>query len=178
MHQTGTEPSGLPCFPVEFIDIAAIQADAEIRPNKASDDYWEKPSHGHGRNLTTADSIRPIQAHEAKMVLLRSNIEFPVQAGAKFPAPALITGIGFLFQFGVQMNRSSGDGERLAPGCEALLLCGDLMAAGRHGDGGWRVANKCAVDLNIGAGWEGVDAQRCLGDSGRALGQSTLPGRR
>jgi hypothetical protein len=70
MHQTGTEPSGLPRFPVEFIDFVAIQGDAEICPNKTPDDYREKPSHGHGRDLTTVDSIRRIRAHQAKMVLL------------------------------------------------------------------------------------------------------------
>ena len=66
MQQTGTELSSLPRFPVEFIDIPAIQRDTEIRPNKTADDYWEKPFHGHGRNLPKLTSITRFWASGAR----------------------------------------------------------------------------------------------------------------
>lgn len=58
MQHTGTEPSNLPRFPVEFLDIPAIERDAEVRPNKTADDYWQKPFHSHGRDLSMPNSIR------------------------------------------------------------------------------------------------------------------------
>jgi transposase len=51
MQQTGRELSTLPSFPVEFIDIPAIECDIEVRPNNTANDYWEKPFHGHRRAL-------------------------------------------------------------------------------------------------------------------------------
>jgi hypothetical protein len=58
MQHTGTELSSLPCFPVEFLDVPAIESDTEVRPDKTADDYWEKPFHSHGRDLTMPNSIR------------------------------------------------------------------------------------------------------------------------
>lgn len=62
MQQTGTELSGLPRFPVEFIDIPAIHSDTEMGPNMTTDDFQQKRSHNHRRNLFMPVSIRPIWA--------------------------------------------------------------------------------------------------------------------
>ena len=39
MHHTGTELSSLPCSPLEFGAIPAIQRGNEVQPNKNADDY-------------------------------------------------------------------------------------------------------------------------------------------
>jgi hypothetical protein len=66
MQQTRTELSSLPLFPVEFIDVPAIECDIEVRPNNTANDYWEKPFHGHRRNLSMPNSIRRFLASEAR----------------------------------------------------------------------------------------------------------------
>jgi len=45
MYRTGSELSGLPRFPVKFGAVPAMQNDNEVRPDKAADDYKQKPFH-------------------------------------------------------------------------------------------------------------------------------------
>jgi len=69
-----------------------------------------------------------------------------------------------MFQFGVQVDRPTGDTECFAPLHEAFFLERDLMTAATYGDGGGRVTDKSTVDLNIGAGRAGVYVQRSWRD--------------
>lgn len=64
---------------------------------------------------------------------------------------------GRWLQFGIQVNGSPGDGECLTPACESIFRDSDSMCPWNHGNGGGRVADKCAVDFDIRAGGDTAD---------------------
>ena len=66
MQGAGVESSNTPCLAIEFGNIMAIENDTQVRPDKATENYWEKPFHGHGANLPMPTSIRPSWAGGAR----------------------------------------------------------------------------------------------------------------
>ena len=70
-----------------------------------------------------------------------------------------LRGRGCGVQISAQMNAATGNAQFANPVCESLFLYRDLVVSGCHGNRGWCVADKCAVNFNIRARRGGVDEE-------------------
>jgi len=89
--------------------------------------------------------------HLSRPSLVSRSVPFPRFTVASPVYPSSLLWL-FLLQFRAQMNHAACDIERPAPIGEALLLDRDLVAPSGYCHSGGRVANKCAVYLNVCAG--------------------------